>query len=340
MRNGLRVKHGLHVTKKRLTTGTRWYVYAWRGGPCIHVCDGSKPTITTAISDKAAEARKEARAAPENTLARLIEDYRRSPQYTDRADSTLRDYRRSLDRIEDKFGSAPIEVFEDRKMRQHILEWRDEWQGQPRTADKLTVMLGTLLEWGVERGRLSLNIAAGIKTLHSANRAEIVWEQHHWDTIAPHASAPLMTALRFASMTGMRLGDLVKVEWDHIKGQSIRFMTAKRKRVVTVPIFPELRAWLDTLPHREGILLRNSYGKPWTASGLGGVYQKAKNKAGIDVHIHDLRGTYATWLCVKGLTDEEIARIMGWSPKIVSDLRIRYVDEARVVTSIIERLSA
>jgi len=56
--------------------------------------------------------------------------------------------------------------------------------------------------------------------------------------------------------------------------------------------------------------------------------------------MHDLRGTYATWLAIKGLTDEQIARIIGWTAKRVSEIRARYVDEARVVVSLVERLSA
>jgi integrase len=290
--------------------------------------------------DDAAEARKEARAAPENTLARLIADYKASPQYTGCAESTLRDYRRNLDRIADKFGDAPLEIFNDWKMRGNIMDWRDEWQGQPRTADKLAGMFSILLEWGKQRGQLTSNIALDIKGLHKTDRSEIIWEPHHWEAIEPYASTQLMTALRFASMTGFRLGDLVNIEWSHVHDKVIKFTTAKRKKAATVPIFSELRAFRDALPHREGPILRNSYGRKWTASGLGGVYQKAKNKAGIDVHIHDLRGTYVTWLCVKGLTDQEIAKIVGWSESTVAEIRLRYVDEARVVHSIVERLSA
>lgn len=349
MRNGrLKVNHGLHVTSKRLSDGTlRWHCYAWRGGPSIYTCDGAKPTISKAILDMAADARREAREAPENTLARLIADYKASPEYTGRADSTLRDYRRCLDRIDVKFGGIPIEVFADWKMRGDIIAWRDEWQGNPRTADKLMGMMSVLLQWGKERGRLKDNIAHAVPMLHTVDRSEIVWEPHHWAALEkkdskgnPPASAHLMTALRFASMTGFRLGDLVNVEWKHVQGKVIKFTTAKRKKVVAVPVFPELRAFLDALPHRDGPILRNSYGRKWTASGLGGVFQKAKNKAGIDVHIHDLRGTYVTWLCVMGLTDQEIARIVGWSESTVAEIRARYVDEARVVVSIVERLSA
>jgi hypothetical protein len=43
---------------------------------------------------------------------------------------------------------------------------------------------------------------------------------------------------------------------------------------------------------------------------------------------------------MRGLTDEEIARIIGWTAKRIGEIRARYVDEARVLVSLIDRLSA
>jgi integrase len=86
-------------------------------------------------------------------------------------------------------------------------------------------------------------------------------------------------------------------------------------------------------------VLRNSRDKAWTESGLGSVFQKSKPK-GFDRTIHDLRGTFVTWLAMKGLTDEQIARIVGWTAKRVGEVRARYVDEARVIVSLVDRLSA
>lgn len=339
MTSGSRIMTGLHVTSKKTKAGLKWYVYAERGGECVHTAIGERPRITPAILDKAAEARRQARQAPQDTIAGLIASFKQSPEFTRLSDSTKRDYRRSLDRIQAKFGKAHIELFEDRRMRGQIVKWRDDWQHKPRTADKLTVMMGTLLQHGVQMGRLGVNVAHGIGTLHRADRAEMVWTEQDWQTIKP--SPELLDALLLDSMTGLRLGDLVKLEWQHVGEKKIVFVTAKRKRRVAIPVFPELRSLLDRLAEKygtEGTVLKNSRGKPWTASGLGGVFQKAKN--GVDVHIHDLRGTYVTWLCVKGLTDDEIGRIVGWSPKDVAAMRARYVDEARVVVSIVERLSA
>jgi hypothetical protein len=56
--------------------------------------------------------------------------------------------------------------------------------------------------------------------------------------------------------------------------------------------------------------------------------------------IHDLRGTFVNWLAMRGLTDDEIARIVGWTAKRIGQIRGRYIDEARVVISLVERLGA
>jgi integrase len=142
-------------------------------------------------------------------------------------------------------------------------------------------------------------------------------------------------------MTGLRLGDLVALPIEAVGPKAIVLVTRKRKGRAVIPILPALRRHLDRLigDRKTGPVLLNSRKKPWTESGLGCVFQKAKPK-GFNRTMHDLRGTYVTWLAIKGLTDEEIARIVGWTANRVSEIRARYVDEARVVVSLVERLSA
>jgi len=352
----------LHVVEKRLKGGSRWYVYAWRGGPCIHQADGARPVITPDILGAQIRAKTERVGYRAPDIDSLINEYEVSPDFTDRAKSTRKDYRLWLTRISERFGSTPVEAFEDRRMRGDVIAWRNNWAGQPRTADKAAVMLSTLLNWAVENGRISINVAAGIKQLHDVNKADHVWEDRHWKAMRatnekrePICPAHVMDALVLASLTGLRLGDLVSLDWSHVGEQAIILVTNKRKGRAVIPIVPELRAHLDKLResaaaqdalrkpgHTTPIcttVLRNSRGQSWTESGLGGVFQKAK-PGGFDRTIHDLRGTYATWLAIKGLTDEQIARIIGWTAKRVGAIRARYVDEARVIVSLVERLSA
>lgn len=331
---------GLHVVSKQLKTGTRHYVYAWRGGPCIHKCDGSPPVITQDILNAQMRARNEGRSTDD--IDALIADYEASPDYARRRKSTKKDYRLWLTRISQRFGNTPLEAFEDRRMRGDVIAWRNGWAGQPRTADKASVMMSTLLNWAVENGRLSVNVAAKIKHLHHADRSQEIWEDRHWKAVEAEKDFPphLMRALRLACLTGLRLGDLVRLEWSQVTAQTIIVeKTRKRGGRAIIPIVPELCELLDSIGRKDGHVLLNSRGAGWTESGLETVWQRRKPE-GFDRRIHDLRGTYVTFLATKGLTDDEIARAVGWGAKEVAAIRARYVDESRVVVSLVERLSA
>lgn len=343
-RGKTRIVTGLNVVRAGRKDGLdRWYVYAWKGGPCIHRCIGARPVIDMAMLARAEEARRTiSGAAHRDTLEELITTYRAAPEFNSLRESTKRDYRLWLNRISQEWGTAPLGAFEDRRMRGDILEWRNRWASQPRTADKAVVMLGTLLAHGVECGRLAINVAAGIRHLHSADRSDQIWERRHMRAFA-RAPKHLRNALLLAGLTGLRLGDLVHVEWGNVGKTAIVWTTAKRGKRAVIPLLPETRALLDrigkTAAKKEGPILRNSRGEPWTESGLGTVFQRTKPK-GFDRRIHDLRGTFATRLIMAGLTDDQAAMIMGWSAKRIAEIRARYVNEERVVIELAARLSA
>lgn len=119
---------GIHVVPAQTKAGKAFYVYAWRGGPLIAKAMHDRPVIDMALIAKANEARREETTVKHfDTLEEVISDYRASPEYNRLRDSTKRDYRLWLDRISERFGHAPLEAFEDRRMRKDIIEWRNQW---------------------------------------------------------------------------------------------------------------------------------------------------------------------------------------------------------------------
>jgi len=54
--------------------------------------------------------------------------------------------------------------------------------------------------------------------------------------------------------------------------------------------------------------------------------------------MHDLRGTYCTKLILAGLSNQEVADIMAWSPEQIAGIRRTYVDQGQVNVAIAERL--
>ena len=359
---------GVHVVRKPLASGIdSWNVYAWRGGPSIHKCTGPRPVITQAILSAAlaAQAKATGRKSIES-LDDVIDQYRASPEFTRLAPRTQTDYAMWLTRISGEFGPAPVAAFNDQRMRREVIEWRDKWAHQPRSADRASVMMGTLLGWAMERAIVTINVAARIPQMHQVNKSDQVWEARHWQAVAdakdkdgqPAMPSHLMDVIQLGHLTGLRLGDLVHLTWEQVGDKAIVIEhTRKRKRRAVIPILPELRTLLQrleaTIPkdrdeatgkrtgeqRRTGPVLRNSRGDGWGESGVKSVWQRVKPK-GFDRVLHDLRGTYVTFLAAHRLTDQEIARIVGWTPQRVGEIRARYVDEERVIVSLVDRLSA
>jgi integrase len=344
---------GLHVVRVvKAGKPAFWYIYAWRGGPCIHTARGSRPKITAEISDKAADLRRDRYKAPSDLLPALIAAFRQAAEWAKLAKSTKANWETWFKRIEAEFGKAPIAAFNDRRMRGEILEWRDRWAAQPRAADMAIQAFSRVLSFGFDRGQLTSNILTGVENLYDADRSDIIWEQEHFDKFNPKASVEVQEGVELCASTGLRRGDLVRVPWTAVGEHAIIWKTGKSrgKAQIVIPLLPETKALLQRIKDRHAAsgtekplpetILANSHWEPWTPSGFGSRFNDAKVEAGIDVHLHDLRGTFATRCMIAGLTDQEIADILGWSTKDVARIRVKYVNQARVVIALAERIAA
>ena len=351
---------GLHIVGyKRTGKPTIWYVYAWRGGPKIHTCEGKRPRVTADLTDLAAEARKKLGLnANEAKLSGHIKLFKASPEFMRTSASTQTSYSTWLTRIDEEFGSTSVRMWQSREMRGDVLDWRDKWAHQPRSADEAIKVFNRLLNWMVDRGRLPVNVLAGINQLYEVNRSDIIWEERHLDAFREKAAVEVMEALDLAMSTGLRRGDLVKLPWTAIGPNAIVWQTGKSKgkTTVVIPLLKETREVLARIKARHAVemagkaekkrkplpetVLANSRWQPWTPMGLGSRFNDAKNESGVELHLHDARGTFVTRLMMAGLTDDEIAKITGWETKDIGVIRVKYANDARVVIAIGDRIAA
>ena len=144
--------------------------------------------------------------------------------------------------------------------------------------------------------------------------------------------------------------------WDAVGEHAIIWKTSKSrgKAKIVVPLTPEAKAILQRIKDRHSVemaaksekkrkslpqtVLSNQSWQSWTASGFGSRFNDAKRASGIEVNFHDLRGTFATRCIMAGLTDQEVADILGWTTKDVASIRVKYVDQARAVVAIADRI--
>lgn len=363
---------GVHVVKStRPGKPTRWYIYAWRGGPALGpaIEQRERPTLTPAHIEKLSHAQAE-QSAPKATVKGLSAQWIRSRQWKDYAQSTRDEWSRLLIRIERKWGDVPLRVFGDPRMTPKLVKWRDQLAEDhgKRNADETIKVLSLLLQWGVLRGEVASNTAGPIPRLwKGGNREEIIWTAEDcaaFDAVAPQY---LVDARRLAEFTGLRRADLVALTWSGIADTHVA-LTAKKKscgkrRRVIMPIVPGLRELLEELktrPRKAGVetVLAGAKGGSLSPHTLSIEFSKYRDKANAGAgivhpaefddeqdrakHLHDLRGTYATKLMTLpggGLTDAQIATVMGWTEKQVAAIRKRYVDEAAIVVAIGKRIA-
>lgn len=329
---------GVHRVKKRLADGrTAVYHYAWRGGPRLHAEPGTPEFIREFES-----AFVERSAPTPGTIASLITDYKESAEFKDLAASTRREYLQYLDVILDRFGTAKLAAFEDKRMRKPIRAWRDKMSSKPRKADYALAVLRALLSFGMENGDLSVNHAKGFRRLHRADRSDIIWEPDDIEKFCAVASPALQRAFHIARLTGLRREDLVKIPWTADKGSYLEWKPGKGRRhnrTVVIPIVPELRKVMGAKGSNGAMqIVLGEKGRPLSPSGLSTAVDRAKRKAGVNKRWHDLRGNAATALCVAGLDDRAVAEIVGWTEDDVAAIRRKYVSRERIIQAAIHRL--
>jgi integrase len=319
----------------------RHYVYAWRGGPLIATkVGGERPRLGAAEMEAYHRAVKESRSPRPDTMGGLIADYRKSIEWKRLADSTRKNWTIIVDRIEAKWRDSSLAVWSDPRMVTKVMAWRNESANQPRKADNQITVLRHLLEWARLNGRVLVNVATGIPQLYDGgDRAEIIWTPEDLAAFAKVAPQHVNDGVRLACLTGLRRADLVALTWAEVGDKAIvrlALKSARRKRrKAGIPMIAELRA-----------LLVNSFGRPWTGDGFGNSVIRLVAKAGLrhddgrPKHLHDCRGTYATKLILAGLTDEEAAGVLAWAPERVGNIRKVYVDQARVIVALADRIDA
>jgi integrase len=363
---------GVHVVRfRRRDKVDYWYVYAWRGGPLIRKSQGKRPRLAAEDLGLIKEALDGLRTVNPTTLLSLIREWRSqnpdrpsSPEWAALSPGTKKTWGSALDQIEAKWGETPLEVWNDPRMVSKVVAWRDSRAKTPRGADIGVTVLRALLEFGRLRGRVTINAAANVPTLYrNGQRAEIIWTD---DDVARFTEAAealkrpyIVDGLRLAALTGLRREDLVTLTWAQVGDFAIIKRTLKRsagkRRHMTMPRIPALDALLAELrdrPRKAGVetVLVNSFGEPWSGDGFGGSFNRVRDKAmivhvdedtgdAVKKHLHDVRGTFCTKLLTEGgLSDVETAGIMGWSPERVATIRRIYVDQAKVVVALGERL--
>ena len=327
----------------RVKAKGKFYYYPWR--PATGEDTPRLPGEPGSAEFNAAliEAHENRRTVSDGRFRSLVVRFKASADYKGFADSTRKNWGPWLDRISDHFGALRIAQF-DRpdKIKKVIRKWRGQWSSTPRTADYAIQVLSRILAFGVELGEISTNPCEGIGYLYEGDRSEIIWTDSEITLLKQHLSEEQAYVVDLAALTGLRLGDLLRLSWSHVGSDAIVIATGKsrHKREAVIPLYDELRALLKKIPKRATTVLTHSRGRPWTVSGIESAIDRAKGSAKIvDRHFHDIRGTAATKFYIAELPVRVIAEIMGWDENRVEKIIQKYVGRNAATKALIRQIN-
>lgn len=255
-------------------------------------------------------------------IKQLATAYLASPEFKRLSARWRAAQRYYLGLIENRLGWMTLADLQSREARDDFYELRDAMADTPHAADKTLNTLKCLVGWAVERGKMDIDRAHGIKRLSPSGktRADKVWTEDHEAVVYARFPASLQQAWRFALYSAMRQSDMCALRWEQYRDGWITYQPAKTRGssavVVHLPVhaLAPFRELIDGLSRGTEYMLTTETGQPLDATNLRARWRQAMARtelAGEDLHWHDLRGTAVTRMLEAGCSDAEVAAITG-----------------------------
>lgn len=270
--------------------------------------DGSVKTYTY-------ERRKKKAAPGPNTMAWLVREYLKSPDFTQLKPGSQKIYRHVLRYVE-PIRFKPIGEVK----RAHIIKIRDRLADRPALANLFVSVIGAVFRFALDRDyRDDFNPADSIRPLDIGEGEP--WPQKAIDAAREHLTGPLRLAFLLGLYTGQRRGDVLAMTWSAYRGGAITLTQQKTGTLLTIPVAPELAEALEAAP-RNAVQIVGM-----TPGAFKMRWPRAMEAMGFpSLRFHGLRHTALTVLAEMGCTEMELQAIGGHAS---TASLARYVKAAR-----------
>jgi integrase len=185
---------------------------------------------------------------------------------------------------------------------------------KPSAANNLIKVLKKVLEFAVSCEMIAANPARGLKG-HKPGAGWRTWTE---EEIAKfEARHPLGTKARLAFAlalyTAQRRADLLKMGWQHVRGNRISLRQQKTQRDLVIPIHPALAQAVAAAPRDNMTFITTSSGERYArGEHLSRAFCTWCEEAGVTgASIHGLRKAACRRLAEAGCSANEIAAISG-----------------------------
>ena len=141
------------------------------------------------------------------------------------------------------------------------------------------------------------------------------------------SSPAAVAAIRFAAVTGLRIGEVLAIRWEHIAFETGRLTLPETKTgrrvhdlptpaVETLPALPRINGWCFTTGPDAAVTYKTTRA----------VFARVAEAAGLsDVRLHDLRRTVMTNAAMAGVGTHVLRDLLGHKTTAMADRYVRAV---------------
>lgn len=252
------------------------------------------------------------------SVSALCVSYYGSPEFLGLKASTQRVRRNILERrLRAPHGHRLLKDLQTTHIR-HII---GGMASTPEAANNLIKVLRVILNYAVSERMIASNPALLVKRYSSRSEGHHSWTENEIQQFADFhpLDARARLALALLLYTGQRRSDVVRMGWQHVRGDKISVRQQKTGRPLLIPIHPELARSLAAAPKSNLTFLTTEHGAAFSAAGFGNWFRRVCDSAGLSgCSAHGLRHAAGRRLADAGCTQHQIAAVLGLSLRMVA----------------------
>lgn len=278
-------------------------------------------------------------AATYGTIAWLIEQYLRSPKHLNLSDIRRKTIRRELDWLRKEAGQYPMARIATR----HVEALMARKSG-PTAANSVKKNVSMLFNFAIKHeladqkhnpARLADRRKQNPDGYHTWTEAEI------GQFLAFHkpGSKPRLAALLMMN-TGASRQDVIRLGWQNIEGERIRYRRHKTDIGGDYPVMPELAEELRQVPADRMLFITHSEGRPYKPESFGNWFKDQCKAAGLPhCSAHGLRKGQATRIADEGGSELEVMSFLAHKTPKEGATYTKKADRGRLTDAALSRVS-
>jgi integrase len=181
-----------------------------------------------------------------------------------------------------------------------IVQMMDAYSHKVAIANRMLTVLKLVFQWAMDRELVQHNPCLSVKRLKQTPRERLI-KGKEYQAIYAHAAPWLQIVMDLCYLTGQRIGDVLKIERQHLTDEGIFVQQQKTGKRLVVGWTPDLQAVIERARALPGSVAAMRYviagraGRMRLHSNVWRAFKTAAEKAGVaDVTLHDLRAMAGT----------------------------------------------